>query len=75
MPATIIINNHSRPTAAQWVAVAPENTRITFKRPGRTIPQNDRMWAMITDVANQATHEGGKHSPENWKALFMHAWP
>lgn len=39
----------------------------------RTLDQNARMWAMLTEVAEQKEHCGRKYSPDQWKALFMHA--
>jgi hypothetical protein len=52
---------------------APEKTRVDFKAPKRTLPQNSRLWAMLTDIAQQATHMGRKYTPDQWKVLFMHA--
>jgi hypothetical protein len=31
------------------------------------------MWAMLTDVAEQAEHNGRRYTPDQWKVLFMHA--
>lgn len=62
-----------REKAARWAMAAPVGTRIEFKRPKRTLPQNDRMWAMLTDIAEQKEHAGRKYSPDQWKVLFMHA--
>lgn len=62
-----------REKAARWVMAAPVGTRIEFKRPKRTLPQNDRMWAMLTDIAEQKEHAGRRYSPDQWKVLFMHA--
>jgi len=62
-----------REKAARWVMAAPVGTRVEFKRPKRTLPQNDRMWAMLTDIASQKEHAGRKYSPDQWKVLFMHA--
>jgi hypothetical protein len=74
MPATRIINgNPDRETLRKWVTQAPFGTTVTLKKPGRTIPQNDRMWAMLTDVATQVQHNGRRYSIEQWKCLFMHA--
>ena len=51
----------------------PDRKVITFRKPGRTIPQNDRMWAMLTDVAKQVEHNGRRWTPDQWKQLFMNA--
>lgn len=74
MPATVCItDNTSRARALHWVNIAPENTVVRFLKPKRTLSQNDRMWAMLTDVAEQAHHNGKRFSPDQWKQLFMHA--
>lgn len=62
-----------RRKAADWCMKAPTGTRIEFKASKRTLPQNDRMWSMLTEVATQVTHLGNKYTPDQWKVLFMHA--
>lgn len=62
-----------RRKAADWCMKAPSGTRIEFKASKRTLPQNDRMWSMLTEVATQVTHLGNKYTPDQWKVLFMHA--
>lgn len=59
--------------ASKWIVAAPRDTRVEFKQPKRSLPQNDRMWAMLTDVAAQARHHGIKLSPDDWKLLFLDA--
>lgn len=72
--ALIVVNgNYDRERAATWALKAPAGTRIEFKESKRTLPQNSRLWAMLTDVAQQATHNGRKYTPDQWKVLFMHA--
>ena len=58
---------------ASWAAKAPYGTRVEFKAAKRSLPQNDRMWAMLTDVATQKEHAGRKYTTDQWKILFMHA--
>lgn len=62
-----------RERVARWAARAPFGTRIEFKQTKRSIPQNDRMWAMLTDVATQKEHVGRRYTPDQWKVIFMHA--
>lgn len=72
--AVIILNQpRDRAKAAQWASVAPEGTRVEFKRAKRTLPQNDRMWAMLTDIAEQVEWHGMKLTPDDWKLVFMDA--
>jgi len=62
-----------RARAMRVIAAAPAGTRIEVKAAKRTLPQNDCMHAMLTDVALQKTHCGRKYTPDQWKVLFMHA--
>lgn len=74
MPATVNITSEGeRARVLHWAKIAPMGTVVRFLKPKRTIPQNDRMWAILTDVAHQATHNGNKYTPDQWKQLFMHA--
>lgn len=66
----IITDDRARSQAVFWASKAPENTRITFARSKRTIPQNDRMWAMLTDVSTQVEWYGQRLSPDDWKTMF-----
>jgi len=68
-----ICGEADRLRAAKWVRQAPAGTRIEFKATKRTLPQNDRMWAMLTDVAAQKDHVGRRYTPDQWKIIFMHA--
>jgi hypothetical protein len=63
----------SREKAAKWCMTAAAGSRVEFKSPKRTIPQNDRMWAMLTDIASQLAWHGVKLSPGDWKLIFLDA--
>jgi hypothetical protein len=41
---------------------------------GRSGEQNNKMWAMLTEISQQKEHCGRHYSPDQWKVLFMHAW-
>lgn len=75
--ATIILHTaHDRARASDWVARAPVGTRVAFTASKRTIPQNDRMWAMLTDIAEQMTwppENGIRLNTEDWKLVFLDA--
>lgn len=60
-----------RARVATWAAKAPYGTRVEFKATKRTIPQNDRMWAMLTDVSRQVEWHGMKLTPDDWKLMFL----
>ncbi len=59
-----------REKAARWAMAAPVGTRIEFKRPKRTLPQNDLMWSRLTEISQQVVWHGQKLSPDDWKDIF-----
>lgn len=70
--ALITMNGKAeRERAARWIAAAPAGTRVEFKAPRRTLPQNDRMWAMLTDISCQLKWHGMRLSPDDWKLIFL----
>ena len=72
--ALIVIRSKAdRERAARWAAQVPPGSRIEFKAPRRTLPQNDRFWAMLTDISRQKTHAGRRLPPFIWKTLMMQA--
>lgn len=69
----ILVNETIRDKAILWCHDAPEKTRVEFKAPQRSLPQNARMWAMLTDVAAQLRWHGLKLTPDDWKLIFLDA--
>lgn len=67
----VLINDEIRERALNWIRKAPKGTRVEFKAPKRTLPQNDRMWAMLTDVATQLDWHGISLTPDDWKLIFL----
>ncbi len=68
-----IKTNADREKAAAWAIKAPDGTRVEFKATKRSIPQNARLWAMLTDVAQQLPWHGQKLKAEDWKYVFLDA--
>jgi hypothetical protein len=69
--ALVIIRTPAdRNLVASWASRAPDGTRITFQRSKRTISQNDKLWACLTDVSQQVDWYGQKLSPDDWKDMF-----
>lgn len=58
--------------AVRIIIAAPRGSVMTVKPPLRTIDQNSKLWAMLSDVS-RAKPDGRQHTPEVWKALFMAA--
>lgn len=62
-----------RVRAINIIAAAPDGARVEVKAAKRSIPQNDRMWAMLSDVAMQLPWHGQKITPDDWKLVFLDA--
>lgn len=74
MRALLTLNNQAdRDKATKWIGQAPAGTRVEFRKPRRTLPQNDRLWAMLTEIAEKVDHCGRKYDPDTWKCIFMSA--
>lgn len=72
--ATLIIDNDlARQKAINWLRSSklPRGTRVEFKAPKRSLPQNDKMWAMLTEVAEQARYHGLRLVADDWKLIFL----
>lgn len=70
--ATIILNtDDAKRKAIEWIRLAPRETRVEFKRSKRSLPQNARMWAMLTEISTQLRWHGMKLKPDQWKLVFM----
>ena len=54
-----------------WVEKAPAGTRVEFKTSKRSIPQNDRLHAMLGEVAVAVPWHGLKLTVDDWKLIFM----
>lgn len=73
MTQTVVIDSqYRRDLAHKLVAAAPVGAVMTVSPAKRSTDQNARFWAMLSDIA-RAKPEGRVHTPEAWKALFMHA--
>lgn len=69
----VLTGSAKREQALDWIRRAPAGTRVTFQGPKRSIPQNDRMWAMLTDISTQLLWHGQRLSTEDWKLMFLSA--
>lgn len=70
---TVILRSKAqRQLAHKLVDAAPSDYVVNVKEQTRNNDQNARMWAMLSDVS-RAKPDGRHHTPDVWKALFMHA--
>lgn len=72
--ALLVLNSDSdRKKVTAWAWGLPPGTRCEFKAPRRSLDQNARMWAALTDIATQTRYHGLKLTPDDWKLLFLDA--
>jgi hypothetical protein len=62
-----------RAKAVNWIAKAPDGTRVTFQASKRSLSQNDKLWATLTDISQQVDWYGQKLTPADWKDVFTAA--
>lgn len=67
-----LTGQRQRQYAHRLVDAAPDYAVVTVKAGDRTLDQNAKMWAMLTDIS-LAKPEGRKWTPEVWKCAFMHS--
>lgn len=65
-------SDFARERAKMLVSKAPKGYVMEVREPKRTLDQNDKLWAMLTDVS-VAMPMGRRHTPDDWKAIFMNA--
>lgn len=73
MAQTVILDSrYRRDQAHRLVDAAPIGAVMSIALPKRSTEQNSKLWAALSDIS-RAMPGGRKHTPETWKALFMHA--
>jgi hypothetical protein len=70
---TIILDGpRSRQEAKRLVDLAPLGAVLNVREAKRTLEQNDKLWAMLSDVS-RAMPGGRRLTADVWKAVFMNA--
>lgn len=67
----VLQSQRDRDKAISWISQASFGTRVEFKATKRTLPQNDLMWSLLTDVAQQVPWHGVKLTPDDWKLVML----
>lgn len=57
----------------ECVRTAPEGYCVTVQPKTRTLEQNARLWAMLTEISTRVEWYGKKLTPEEWKDVFSAA--
>lgn len=60
-----------RAKALQMLRDAPLGVWFRLRKNTRSIDQNSRLWAMLTDLSQQLVWHGEQLSPEDWKLVMM----
>jgi len=73
MSQTVILRgDRQREFARALIDRAPVDAVVTIREATRSTDQNAKLWAMLSDVS-RAKPDGRRHTPDVWKALFMHS--
>lgn len=66
----ILAHPTARQGAMHAVAHAPDGWVVEIKPKTRSLEQNARLWALLTEVSRQVEWYGKKLTPEAWKCVF-----
>lgn len=70
--ALITLNSlEDRQTAIRWIQKVPLGTRVELKEARRTLSQNSKLWATMTELSTQLRWHGHKLTPDQWKSVLM----
>ncbi len=70
---TIILATRAhRQRAHALIDAAPERAVVNVAAPRRTNDQNALLWALLSEIS-RAKPQGRRHTPDDWKAIFMNA--
>jgi hypothetical protein len=63
-------NALARAAAHRSIDAAPDGYVMTLKEATRTLDQNAKLWAMLSDVSQQVEWYGNRLTSEEWKDVF-----
>lgn len=72
MHKIVLSSKYSRERVKALIDRAPDGYIASIAEPHRTHSQNDKMWAMLTDIS-VAKPGGRRMIPEDWKVVMMAA--
>lgn len=68
-----LVGDIQKQYAKQCIDQAPSDYVCEIRKKTRSIIQNSRLWAMLTDISRQVDWYGKKLSSESWKHVFSSA--
>lgn len=69
----ILAHDTARKLAAAFCMMAPVGWHVRVTPPTRTLDQNARLWALLTEVSAQVVWHGRRLTSEEWKIVFSAA--
>lgn len=69
-----LTGNLARQAACRYINDAPDGYIFRLTPETRTLDQNAKLHAMLTDISKQAKYLGAKRDVEFWKGLFVSGW-
>lgn len=69
---TILSGKLARERAKALIDKAPDGFIAEVREARRSLEQNDKFWAMLSDIA-ASKPLGRMHTPDDWKAIAMNA--
>jgi hypothetical protein len=65
-----LVHSTARQLASRACINAPDGYIVEIKPQTRSLDQNARLWAMLSDVSKQVEWHGQKLASEDWKHIF-----
>lgn len=69
----ILAHDTARQMAMQAIKNSPDGYVVMIQESTRSLDQNSKLWALLTDVSRQVEWYGRKLNPEDWKHVFSSA--
>lgn len=69
-----LVHESARKNAARECLSAPDGYVVRIGPATRSLEQNAKLHAMLTEVAKWLPYQGQKRGPEFWKGLFVSGW-
>lgn len=66
-------SDRQKALAIEHIRHAEKDSRFELAPPVRSLPQNARLHALLTNVRKLAQAQGMDYTIDQWKALFLHA--
>jgi hypothetical protein len=69
-----LVHEQARRNAAAYCLEAPDGWMVVFSEPARRNAQNEKLHAMVGDIADVVPFMGAKVDTETWKRLLVDAF-